>query len=700
MKRLMVAVSAMACFVFNGCIESEDSYTLNSDGSGKVVRMVIFQPNTGMPAGFSMGGDESPNKKKTPEEEVKEAGKAEIEQSEGVEVWKDAKAYRAKDGRICFTGIAYFKDFAKLKLHNGGFAMQDKPTWTKDAAGKFVLEFKKEEKDTENSFHPVKPAPKATMTAEEVKEGIADARREYKDMMDMMGKGLSSMKMYMSFCLPGKVEASRNFKTDKAGNPCVFFQGAKMIAVMDEMVKDDKWMEQQVRAGVSFGMGEGPDIDDIMNEKLFGQKGSIRATVAAESAPLFDYAAEVAAAQAAYPAVLKQFGAAGAGGMTKEAKTAPTLGAAMTDLKVDSMSLLEAENQVPVIRAMGKLPCQGMSADEGKVEKVVTDNGENLLPEKEFYQKIPFPHLDDDKITVEMMDMQIKLPSAAAKSIKELSGYLVYSVAKGTKMVDLGITELVAGATGTEYRATITKVEEDKWTPGTQKIELDLAVAYEAIKSVQVLDAAGKALEAENSGGGGFFGKSSIKISVKGAVPKAGRIKIELYDNIQKFKAPFTLKDIVLPKLPPAAPKKVAASPEATEAKPATKEPRKEIAAAEIRKNVDALLAKPKKNHVLSIARQETYGMVEMTRTFVDGKETWQLYVAYKFGEAPEKKLNSVGITVPAGWKMVDSKPEGFILYDVTGSNAATIAVFMDSIFTKLFKARPDDIMLEAMGDE
>ena len=546
MKRLLVAVLAMTGFVFSGCIDSQDAYTLNPDGSGKVIRLVIFQPGFDMSAGFSMGNS-APEKKKTPSEEVKEVAKAEIEQSAGVEVWKDAKAYRTTNGLICFVGTAYFKDFNALKFHNGGFSMDNKPLWTKSSTGKYVLEFKEAAKDNEGDVNVVKPAtPKAT-TPEDVNKQIAKARADHKEGMEMMREGLSSMKMYMSFRLPGKVETSRNLQTTKAGNPCIYFKGEKMIAAMDALMKDDKWVEAQVRAGVDFGpQGKGPD-DDVMNEKIFGAKGSIMATVSvADTTPVFDYAKEVATAKAVYPALLKQFSAAGSGGITTATKGPVGDSAPMKNMEVEEVSLKAGENFVPTVRAKGKLPCLAMSADEGKLETAVTDNGENILPEKAFSREFPFPRLDDDKTTVKQMDMQIKAPSSAAKSIKEMSGYLLYSVSQGTKTVDLGITELAAGSKGTELRAGITEVKDDKWNPGFQKMEIEVGIKSESIKAVKLLDVSGKEIVLERSNIGGFFDKATITLSVKGVFPKTGGIKLEIHDNIKQFKTPFVIKDIPL----------------------------------------------------------------------------------------------------------------------------------------------------------
>jgi hypothetical protein len=190
------------------------------------------------------------------------------------------------------------------------------------------------------------------------------------------------------------------------------------------------------------------------------------------------------------------------------------------------------------------------TVDEGKLEKAVADNGEDLLPEKDWDRQINFPHLSDDKASVSFA-VNTKLPSPGVKKLKEVSGRLTYTVAKGTKKVNIGVMELTAGAKGKEFGAVISKVNASESNAGSQEISLAIDLPHTAITGVQVLDATGKPLDAKQNGyssfGMGGQQRTTITIAVKGTVPKNGRIVLEVYDGMQKFDAPFVLKDVTLP---------------------------------------------------------------------------------------------------------------------------------------------------------
>ena len=73
-----------------------------------------------------------------------------------------------------------------------------------------------------------------------------------------------------------------------------------------------------------------------------------------------------------------------------------------------------------------------------------------------------------------------------------------------------------------------------------------MGIKNESIKAAKLFDSAGKEIAVENCDIRGFFDKATIKLGVKGTIPKTGGIKLELHDNIKQFKAPFVIKDIPL----------------------------------------------------------------------------------------------------------------------------------------------------------
>ena len=92
-----------------GCIQTFNEYTINPDGSGKVNHRSIVHPMN-----FQ---DLSPP---DPEKQAASAVKTLLNESSGVDVWKDVQVRITADQGIELSGTAYFPDLTKLKLNDGG----------------------------------------------------------------------------------------------------------------------------------------------------------------------------------------------------------------------------------------------------------------------------------------------------------------------------------------------------------------------------------------------------------------------------------------------------------------------------------------------------------------------------------------------------------------------------------------------------
>ena len=291
--------------LLSGCFETKEEYTLNPDGSGKVVYSAVFPPMS-----FKFG-DEEPD----PESQMKNAVKDILEKSSGIDVWKDVSCKLTDEGKILFKGTAYFRDVSKFDVHNQGMM---KVAFFKDEKGNLVLELKGKEKEK------IKAGKKkiAKLSEEEITKKFKEEKAKYQQMKPMMSAFLSTMKQEMRFHLPGKPSNVTNFKVEESGTLLLTFEGEKLFGVMDEMFEDPARMRKQILAGADFTEG-GPKMDFLMNEKLFGEKAPVRATVTGAMKPLFNYEAEVAAAKKNSPKLFKELGAA-AKSFLWASKLAPT----------------------------------------------------------------------------------------------------------------------------------------------------------------------------------------------------------------------------------------------------------------------------------------------------------------------------------------------------------------------------------------
>ena len=166
------ALLVSACLsLLAGCLDSEQEFTLNPDGSGKVkIKATSVSKLTDLAF------------KVTPEESLKNSVIETLEKSKGVDAWTDVSAKLDADGKTIFTGTAYFKDISQLKLNILG-TESDFPHLTvkKEADGGFSVEATPDKKGGEDA-----PAPDKKPTEDELKEMIKVERAKFRGMVRLM----------------------------------------------------------------------------------------------------------------------------------------------------------------------------------------------------------------------------------------------------------------------------------------------------------------------------------------------------------------------------------------------------------------------------------------------------------------------------------------------------------------------------------
>lgn len=537
MNRLSRWLLPCLAVVLSGCIESKEDFTVNPDGTGKITYEMTFQP-------FSL--DESAA---NPEAQLKKIVQEELEKSRGVVAWKDVAFKRVDSEKIWFKGTAYFPDFSKLKLHRNGaeFKMLI-PRLTTTEKGEMVLELIDDEQTK-----PKAEAAAAKPSEEELARQVSEQKANFQQARAMMTPLLSTMKMEKSFRLPGTITQSTNFKKDADGTLRVTFEGAKMLAAIDDMTKEDTFWREQIVAGRNFAK-EGPESGEVLNQKLYGEKGPIRAVAAAPLKPVFDFVAEAAEAKEAYPSMIKQLGLVAKAGAV--APVAAAKGEGFKSLTVGGVRLVQFSDQDRGIRPfnwdagytlsiVGEFSGAVLSVTEGRLEKAVADNGEDLLPESEWEQKIQFPHLSEDKTTA-VFEVKLEVPSPKVKGIKELRGVLEYVVGTGSKKIDLGISEFKPGAEGKELGAMIKEISESQWEKGAYDVSLVVELNKDQIRAVVFQGADGKRLESKPAGTSWSGDTTTLMFTTTSKPPEKGRVVIEVYEKFDRYEVPFSLKNLTL----------------------------------------------------------------------------------------------------------------------------------------------------------
>ena len=501
-----------------GCIDVEQEYTLNPDGSGKVVVRWLGSP-------FDIGD-------KSAEARAKSLLKDEVTKSEGVDAWKDVSCVARDDGKFEFKGTAYFKDFAQLKLNNAGFKMISLKA-TKDAAGNLVLVNEPAKGD----------APPKALSDEEAKWKLKDERAQYKQSKPLIDGALSELKASTKINLPGRVGAVTNFK--KAGESSVrlSLEGKTVGKALDDLIMNDEWMLKLLKSHGGL-QGDVPS-DDTLNERIFGEKGPVRAVTTGDLKPLFDYEAEASAARKAWEEFAARIGAGPVGPAAKggDFKSLKVSGVRFVH-EQDSERGLGHESPGMTVSFIGDLPGRVLKVKQGLLKKAVADTGESVLPSDDFSRTIHFVHLSNDKAGVSF-DVKLKMPPAPSKGLKEVSGVLTYLVGGKTKETDLGFDELKAGAEG--KGAKITKIEEVTGSGEPQQtLEVQIEMSGDLVESVVVKDSSGAELKTSDGGSWSSGNETSKSLTIKGKFPAKGRIVARVYDDLKEYEIPFKIENVDL----------------------------------------------------------------------------------------------------------------------------------------------------------
>jgi len=294
----LTAAVAAASMLAAGCLETKQDVTLNPDCSGKARVEIVMSD---MP--LAMDPNQEPP---DPDVTAKQFVKSVLDGSKGIETWADVSYERTEDNRTRFIGTAYFKNFTEMQLSAG---KMEGVTLAKTDDGGMVLRLKPQGQPGPGptggpTTEPEPPQP--PMSDEQIQQRLAAERAKWQQMKPMMAMTIGKMKMEATFRLPGTLTEVKGFQKTKDGGARFLFDGAKVLEVIDKLMTDDAYVRENMLKGKG-GMGQ-PPLDEKALTELFGTAGPL---VAKASAPLnaqFDYAAEVQAAKAAYPGMIKRLG--------------------------------------------------------------------------------------------------------------------------------------------------------------------------------------------------------------------------------------------------------------------------------------------------------------------------------------------------------------------------------------------------------
>jgi len=301
MRTLTLAAAVLAAVTLvAGCIESDQDVTVNPDGSGKArVELVMSD----MP--FSMTPQNEPP---DPQAAARRFAKSVLDNSKGVETWADVSVDRTEDNRSRFVGTAYFKDYEQMQLQAG---KMEGVTLEQADEGGMLLRIEPEQQTRSMPGAPAAspatpPKPEEKPSEEQVQQHLAAERAAWQQMKPMMAMTIGKMKMQATFHLPGKLVEVKGFEKTPDGGVRFAFDGGRLIEIVDKLMADDAYVRETMRADRG-GKGQ-PLLGEEALKQLFGTSGPLVARTAGPAEAQFDFAAEVQAAKAAYPAMIKKLG--------------------------------------------------------------------------------------------------------------------------------------------------------------------------------------------------------------------------------------------------------------------------------------------------------------------------------------------------------------------------------------------------------
>ncbi len=528
-----IIVISLLC-IFAGCIQTKEEYTLNPDGSGKVVY------ESTLPLMSTMMTDEVPDPQDQAREEV---GKI-LKNSQGVDVWKDVNYKVTEKGSLFFKGTAYFQKHSALKI--GGSMKSESSKVVFEKLPKGGMELRLVEKKAEE-----KESSAGELSDEELAKKVKAEKAKFQQSKGMLMAILTELRIEKIFHLPGQLNEVNVFKKDNDSNTVsILYEGGKMLQALDELAKTDEWWRKQALSGRGI-VKEGPPMDDL-HEKLFGVGGQARTTLKGELKPLFDYENEVVSAKNMYPSMRERLG------LSTVPKRLPAAeGGSFKSLRIGGVRLVRESNQKNCVRPfnydkgytisiIGELPGSVLKVKNVQILKAIADNGEDLRKKNSFHM---FPQLSEDKGTV-IFDLNLRVPGDNVKSLKEVSGEIGYVVARGTKTVDLGTLKLKTGSKGLTLDVEISSIKENQWNKGSYELSLKLTTDNENIKRVRFMDANDIDLEVEKAGHMQMNKNLTLTFRYDKEFPSDAHIIVEMYDKVQEYTIPYKLENISLLGLP------------------------------------------------------------------------------------------------------------------------------------------------------
>lgn len=482
----------------------EHDFTFNPDGSGRVTVRWTGPGGPGVPS---------------PDEFVR----SELQQARGVEAWADVHC-SIEDEHLVFTGTAWFPDITALRFHCQGFHCN---------LLDFAVSVGGDGEVTVASRLDPQPMTGSLPTGADraaIAKAIAGEREKLRQAREFLDGMFGGLRCTAVLRLPGTLRPPVRGQQLDDRTTTVDFHGRALLTVIDRLLTDDRALQTLMEQG---------DTSPAAALALLGDAGPVTLRTVGGAAPQFDYATEVAAANAAWahlaqsdtpPPRLREQGPP-----LRNVRVV----AAKTVFEADGDRDLQPMGQnTPGVSLTiaGDLERAALRVDEVTWDSALTDDGVELAPNDEWHRRIAFPKLTKDGTTV-YFDVDLPLPPPTSRGLRSLSGRAQCRIGLGEETVDLGFDELVAGTPGKVGGAHLTRIdgEDGRWT-----IEVQLQIARDRVLAM-FLEADGTATELRQCGYSSCNDECSLTYDLEGELPPDARLTARLVTEVQPVEVPFAL---------------------------------------------------------------------------------------------------------------------------------------------------------------
>jgi hypothetical protein len=509
--------------LFSGCLDVDNEWTLNPDGSGKVRHRVVFNQKA-----FSFGTEKSP----------REFARELLEKSEGIEAWGDLSYGKTDEGYLRFEGVAYFPDASAIRLEH-----EVVKTRFRREGGALIASFTGDKGNL--GLEGLLGESSGGLSKSESASGFRMTLR-------MMRMQLGSMKAFLKgrdrVRLPGQLAPGHAGKL-KEGALEVAFSFQRMNEFLDAVEKDPQLLAVlRARSNRGAKGNPSPALDPAKVKEFetlaanFMVGGDATEARSLGGKPAFDYADAVTAAKTSSAKAYDAVGYAVPGRPGKALAGFELAGLQYVHEKSADKQDFEYQGDfAPHVHfhfggTLGEKPLKLLG---GRLTRVVATDGTSLLLDAKTRELEGVQRPGSLRFTFGAI---ARLTSSCAGGYEEVSGYVEYLLASGkTEDVDLGLAAFSKGAKGTQYGAELEEVDA-----GSLSLKL-VGLEESEIAGITLVDAKGQAFPLEDAGGWSMGSELTKRLRPEGrgvTWPAKGKLVLTLHRGRTRHRVPFKLVEL------------------------------------------------------------------------------------------------------------------------------------------------------------